>query len=96
MTREEFTKQLKEEIKNQKVGIDSPNLDDLIDVLYDQHVLLHDMFADFDIEERIRDNLAPDDSIVDTSEEECPHVWKVYNGFTDKYEYCKFCNVRKA
>lgn len=94
MTREEFTKHIKDGIKNQKFGIDTPNLDDLIDVLYDQHVILEDMFKDFDIEERIRANLAPDDSVVETSEE-CRHVWKMYNGFTDKYEYCKCCGIKR-
>ena len=29
-------------------------------------------------------------------EPECDHKWKLYQGFTDKYEYCEYCDVKRS
>ena len=38
-------------------------------------------------------NLGIDDLKV--SEAECEHKWKKYQGFTDSYDYCDTCGVKK-
>lgn len=32
---------------------------------------------------------------IEDEMQECNHKWKTYNGFTDKYDYCELCNVKK-
>lgn len=95
LSKQEYRKQLEEELKREKINLDSATIDAFAEFMYSQHEYFEHLLDGFDIEERIRDNMAPDDSIVETSEH-CDHKWKKYTGLRDIFDYCDLCGIKKT
>jgi len=36
-----------------------------------------------------------EEDIVDNFDSNCSHKWKLYNGFTESYEYCELCDKKR-
>lgn len=95
LNKPEYRKQLKEELERENIQLDSHVIDYLADLLYD----CVNVYDDFDIEERIIDNMAPDDSIVESfnsDDKECKHKWTMYDSGWIKYSYCNMCGLKKT
>ena len=37
-----------------------------------------------------------EEDIVGNNDSNCSHKWKVYNGFTESYEYCELCDKKRG
>ena len=72
------------------------NEDDLILVASSQNVTNKIKDSSIYLDKITLPTIIREEDIVGNIDSNCSHKWKLYNGFTESYEYCELCDKKRG